>query len=306
MLEILASGWQLPRLPVGDWFNAAVEWLQENLGRLFDFIKLVLESAVDGITAALTALPPIAMVVIFAAIALLLSGWRMALFSLIGFGLIDSMGEFGAAMQTLAQVLLAAVIAVIIAVPLGILAARSDTASKIIKPVMDFLQTLPVFVYLIPVIFLFSIGVVPGLVATIIFALPPGVRLTELGIREVDKELVEAGEAFGSSPGRILTGIQIPLAMPSIMAGINQIIMLSLSMVVIAGIVGGPGLGQEVFSAVTRVQLGNGFEAGIGVVILAIFLDRVTASLRDRATRRGHVAETAATDTPARPAPSAV
>jgi glycine betaine/proline transport system permease protein len=284
---LTSSGWQLPRLPVGDWFNAAARWLQNNLGGFFDFLKAMLESVVDGITTALTALPSPAMVVIFAVLVLWLRGWKQGLFSLIGFGLIDSMGEFDAAMQTLAQVLFAGIIAVIIAVPAGILAAQSDTASKIIGPVLDFLRSLPAPVYLIPVVFLFSVGVVPGLLATIIFALPPGVRLTELGIRGVDRELVEAGEAFGSAPAGILTGIQLPLAMPSIMAGINQIIMLSLSMVVIAGMVDGPGLGQEIFDGVTGMRLGNAVEAGIGVVILAILLDRITTSPGDRAARRG-------------------
>src|SRR5690606_2666746 len=175
---------------------------------------------------------------------------------------------------------------------LGVLAARSDTASRIIKPIMDFLQTVPQFVYLIPAVIFFGIGVGPGVVATVMFALAPGVRLTELGIRQVDREMVEAGEAFGSPPMKILREIQIPLAMPSIMAGVNQIIMLSLSMVVIAGMVGTPGLGADVFEATTRLQLGAGFEYGVSVVILAIYLDRITASLSaksavSRARRRG-------------------
>jgi ABC-type proline/glycine betaine transport system permease subunit len=176
----------------------------------------------------------------------------------------------------------AAVVSVLIAVPLGIAAARNDGVSQTVRPVLDLMQTMPAFVYLIPAIFFFSIGVVPGVVATVIFALPPGVRLTELGIRGVDPEMVEAGEAFGTPPGRILSRIQIPLAMPSIMAGINQLILLSLSMVVIAGMVGAGGLGNEVLEGIQRVNIAQGFEGGLAVVVLAIFLDRLTSALGDR------------------------
>jgi ABC-type proline/glycine betaine transport system permease subunit len=171
---------------------------------------------------------------------------------------------------------------VLVSIPLGIAAARNDVVSRVVRPVLDLMQTMPAFVYLIPAIFFFSIGVVPGVVATVIFALPPGVRLTELGIRGVDAEMVEAGEAFGTPPGRILTRIQIPLAMPSIMAGINQLIMLSLSMVVIAGMVGAGGLGNEVLEGIQRVDIAQGFEGGLAVVVLAIFLDRITVALGDR------------------------
>ncbi|QUH01737.1 proline/glycine betaine ABC transporter permease [Saccharopolyspora erythraea] len=274
---------QLPRVPLGEWFQDLVNWLQDNIGPVFDFIDLAVRSAVSGLTALLTWPPELVMLAIFTALALWLRGWRFALFTLVGFGLVISMREFPPAMQTLALVLVASIIAVVIAIPVGILAARHRRVSLVVRPVLDLMQTMPAFVYLIPVIFFFNIGSVPGVVATVIFALPPGVRLTELGIRQVDAEVVEAGEAFGAPPSRILTGIQLPLAMPSIMAGVNQVIMLSLSMVVIAGMVGAEGLGTEVYTAVTRVQLGAGFEAGVAVVILAVYLDRITAVLSDRA-----------------------
>lgn len=273
---------QLPRVPVGDWFQTLVSWLEDNIGPFFDFIDLVVRSAVEGLTTALNWPPPLAMVGLLTVLALWLRGWKFALFALIGMGLVVSMQEFPSTMQTLALVLVASVVAIAVSVPLGILCARSDRAWQIVRPVLDLMQTMPPFVYLIPVIFFFNIGSVPGVIATVVFALPPGVRLTQLGIRQVDREVVEAGEAFGAPPRRILTGIQLPLAMPSIMAGINQVIMLALSMVVIAGMVGAEGLGAEVYTAVTRVQLGAGFEAGLSVVILAVYLDRITAVLSDR------------------------
>jgi glycine betaine/proline transport system permease protein len=273
---------QLPRVPIGDAFQAVVEWLNDNIGPVFDFIELVVSGAVAGLTAALTWLPDLVMVLVFTALAWWLRSWRLALFSLIGFGVIASIEEFDPAMETLGLVLVSSVLAVLIGIPIGILAARNQKVSHVVRPVLDLMQTLPAFVYLVPVIVFFNIGVVPGVVATVIFSLPPGVRLTELGIRQVDTEVVEAGEAFGARTGQILTGIQLPLAMPSIMAGINQVIMLSLSMVVIAGMVGAPGLGTNIYEAVTRVQLGQGFEAGLAVVILAVYLDRTTAVLSDR------------------------
>jgi glycine betaine/proline transport system permease protein len=217
--------------------------------------------------------------VIFALIGLLVRGWIFAIGSLLGFLLIIGMDQWTAAMQTLALVVVASVIAVIIAIPVGILAARKRGASAVIRPIMDLMQTMPAFVWLVPVVTLFSIGVVPGVIATIIFALPPGVRLTELGIRNVDHEIVEAANAFGATPRQTLFGVQLPLALPTIMAGVNQVIMLALSMAVIAGLVGAEGLGGQVTSAIATLDLGLGFEAGLSVVILAIYLDRVTAGI---------------------------
>jgi glycine betaine/proline transport system permease protein len=273
---------ELPRVPVGDWFDELVGWLTDNLEWLFDAIGTAVEGTVDALTSALTGPPALVLTVAFALVALLLSGWKLGLFTLLGFGLIESMELWEPAMDSLALVLVSAVVAVVISIPLGIAAARGDAVSRVVRPVLDLMQTMPAFVYLIPAIFFFSIGVVPGVVATVIFALPPGVRLTELGIRGVDAEMVEAGEAFGTPPGRILSRIQIPLAMPSIMAGINQLIMLSLSMVVIAGMVGAGGLGNEVLEGIQRVDIAQGFEGGLAVVVLAIFLDRLTSALGDR------------------------
>ena len=192
---------------------------------------------------------------------------------------IAGLNQWTNAMDTLALTLVAAFVAAVTSVRIGIWAARSDTVSSILKPVLDFLQTMPVFVYLIPAIILFGIGAVPGIVASIAFAMARGVRFTELGIRGVDTEVIEAGQAFGSSPARIFLQIQLPLARPTIMAGINQVIMLSLSMVVIASMVGAGGLGKDIIQALRRIDVGLGAEAGLSAVILAIILDRLTASL---------------------------
>jgi len=270
---------ELPRVPVGEWFDSLVSWCTDNLEWLFDGIGTAIETSVDGLTSVLTAPPPIVLALLLAVLALLVSGWKLAVFTVLGFALIDSMELWNDAMDSLALVIVAAVVSTVLSVPIGIAAARSDMVSSIVRPVLDFMQTMPAFVYLIPAIFFFSIGAVPGVVATVIFAMPPGVRLTELGIRGVDPEMVEAGEAFGTPPNRILTRIQIPLAMPSIMAGINQLIMLSLSMVVIAGMVGAGGLGGVVLEGINRVDVAKGFEGGVAVVILAIYLDRLTGAL---------------------------
>ncbi|TDD87380.1 ABC transporter permease [Actinomadura rubrisoli] len=280
--RVLAS--DLPRVPVGDGFDDLVTWCTDNLGWLFDGIGSAIESTVNGLTDVLNVLPPLVLTLVLALLALFLRGWKLGVFTLLGFGLIESMELWEPAMDSLALVLVSAVVSVVISIPVGIAAARSDLVSRVTRPVLDLMQTMPAFVYLIPAIFFFSIGVVPGVVATVIFSLPPGVRLTELGIRGVDPEMVEAGEAFGTPPNRILTRIQIPLAMPSIMAGVNQLIMLSLSMVVIAGMVGAGGLGGEVLEGINRVDVAKGFEGGVAVVVLAIFLDRITGALGDRTT----------------------
>jgi len=267
------------RLPLGSWVETAVAWLRDNLDALFDVITVVVRFLVDGLTDTLLAVPVPLAIVLFALIGWALRSWQMALGTAVSFTLIVAMDLWVASMQTLSLVLIAALVAVAIAIPLGIWSARNDTVRAILKPVLDFMQTMPGFVYLIPAITFFSIGVVPGVVATVIFALPPGVRLTELGIRGVDAETVEAGNAFGAKPGQILRGIQLPLAMPTIMAGVNQVIMLALSMAVLAGIVGADGLGKLVVQSVSTARLGIGVEAGLAVVIIAVYLDRVTAAL---------------------------
>lgn len=291
------------RLPFGDAVDTVVEWVTDHLGGLFDLIAAVFSFCYAWVEYFLSAPPFWAVTVVVVAIAAWAKGWKLAVGTLVGFALIASVGMWSAAMQSLALVLVAAAIAVLLSLPLGILAARSDTASRVIKPVLDFMQTTPAFVYLIPALILFGIGPVPGIIATVVFAIAPGVRLTELGIRGVSSEVVEAGAAFGSSPWRILRQIQLPLARPSIMAGVNQVIMLSLSMVVIAGMVGAGGLGGQIVNALNRIDVGLGAEAGVSVVVLAIVLDRITAAFGGERTRRVRAA--ARTDGPRTASPAA-
>jgi glycine betaine/proline transport system permease protein len=272
----------IPRLPFGSWVDVAVDWITTTFRGLFAAIKDLLSLLYDGLDQVLSGPPFWFVAVALALIALFAKGWKLALGSLIGFVVIAGVDQWGNAMDTLALVLLASLIALLAAVPLGIWAARDDKVSRVLRPVLDFMQTMPAFVYLIPTVVIFRVGVVPGIVATVIFAMAPGVRFTELGLRQVDREVVEAGHAFGSSEGRILRQIQLPLAMPTIMAGINQVIMLALSMVVIGGLVGAGGLGGQVVNALNRINVSLGFEAGLSVVILAMFLDRVTSALGTR------------------------
>jgi len=277
------------RLPLGEWAESFVDFITEWFGFVFDFIRAIFGGAYDVVDLVLSTPPFWVIIIVFGVLALMVRGWKFGVGTVIGLGLIVGVNQWENAMDSLALVLVASILAILFSVPLGILSARSQLASTIIKPILDFMQTMPAFVYLIPALLLFRIGVVPGIVATIIFAMAPGVRLTDLGIRSVDKEVVEAGQAFGASPSRILRQIQLPLAMPTIMAGINQVIMLSLSMVVIAGMVGAGGLGGDVVASLNRIDVALGFEAGVAVVILAMFLDRFTAALGGGKTPLGRL-----------------
>ncbi len=267
------------RIPIGEWGKFVVDWFTDTFQWLLDFISVVVGFLVEGFSDFLIAVPFPILIVAFALVGWLLRSWQLALGTAVMLLFVVAMDQWENAMLTFALVLVATIFTILIAVPIGILAARNDAFSAVVKPVLDFMQTMPAFVYLIFAIFFFGIGFVPGVFATLIFSLPPGVRFTELGIRGVDSETVEAGQAFGATPGKILRGIQLPLATPTIMAGINQVIMLALSMAVIAGMAGANGLGKEVVAAIATLNIPLGIEAGLGIVVLAVYLDRVTAAL---------------------------
>ncbi|GGN70404.1 glycine/betaine ABC transporter permease [Streptomyces albiflavescens] len=269
----------MPRIPFGDWVNDTVDWLLHHMAWLFDFFKTVFQGTYEGIDAVLQAPEPLLLAGIFAVIAFWLRGTSAGVLAFVGFAFIDSLELWEDAMVTLSLVLVATIIALVVSVPVGIWAARSDRVSGIVRPVLDFMQTLPAMIYLIPAILFFGTGAPAGIVATLIFALAPGVRMTELGIRQVDKELVEAADAFGTTPRNTLLRIQLPLALPTVMAGVNQVIMLGLSMAAIAGMVGTGGLGGDVNEAIGQLNVGLGSEAGVAIVILAIYLDRMTSAL---------------------------
>lgn len=272
-----------PTIDLGTWVEDGVDWFTATFDWLLGGIDDGLDWAYQAILSGLTAPPFLVMIAVFAALGWLARSWQFAIFAVLGFYLIAGMDQWEGAMETLTLVLISALLAVALAVPIGILAAKSQAVSNTVRPVLDFMQTLPPMVYLIPALAAFGIGEVPGMIATVVFAMPPGVRLTELAIRQVDAEVVEAGQAFGSPPGRILRQIQLPLALPTIMAGINQVIMLALSMVVLAAMVGAAGLGLDVLSGLNGLDVALGVEAGVSVVIIAIYLDRLVAALADRA-----------------------
>lgn len=266
----------LPKLPLAEWIEAFVQFLKNYFSVVFDIISKVIESVTEALVSVLSLGPPILLIVVIALIAWLVAHWRLSLFSFIGLGLVDNLGYWPETIDTLSLIIISVLISIVIGVPIGIWMSQNRSIQSIITPMLDFMQTMPAFVYLIPAVVFFGLGMVPGVIATIIFSMPPTVRLTNLGIRQVDEELVEAANAFGSTTGQRLTKVQVPLAMPTIMAGINQTIMLSLSMVVIASLVGAPGLGTIVYRAITQVNIGMGFEGGIALVILAMVLDGIT------------------------------
>lgn len=269
----------LIRVPIGDYTEKAVNWLTTNLAGFFGGIKAGLEGIIDGISAGLILIPVVLFIIIIMLLAWWLSGKGLAIFSAVGLLVVDNIGLWNPAMETLSLVITATLIALVIGLPLGILMAQNNTADKIIRPILDFMQTMPAFVYLIPAVYFFDLGTVPGAVSTIIFAMPPIVRLTNLGIREVSKDLIEASRSFGSTPAQMLFKVQMPLAIPTILAGLNQTIMLSLSMVVISAMIGADGLGKIVLQGITQMKMGDGFEGGLAVVIIAMILDRLTQGL---------------------------
>jgi ABC-type proline/glycine betaine transport system permease subunit len=269
----------IPQIPLAKWINGIIFWVIDNFGGFFSALSSLIEGVVGGISFILSTPPALVMVAVFTVVAFFLAGWRIALFTVIGLLLVISLGLWELTMTTLALILVATVVCLAIGIPIGIIAAKSPRLEEFILPVLDLMQTMPAFVYLVPFVFLMNLGAAPALLATVIFATPPAVRLTMLGIQQVPSETVEAAHAFGSTFRQTLFKVELPLSLSSIRAGINQVIMLSLSMVVIAGLVGFEGLGKPVVEGLQQLNVGLAFEGGIGIVVLAIILDRVTRGI---------------------------
>jgi choline ABC transporter permease protein len=264
------------KIPFGDWMAAFVELLKDNAMGAFDILSNVISFVVDGFTGLLEAVPaPIMILVLAVGTYFLRRSWSLVLFTLFALLFVLNQGYWNETMETLSLVLFSALISTAIGVPLGIAAAHRGWLFSALRPILDLMQTLPTFVYLLPTLVLFGLGTVPGLISTIIFALPAPVRLTHLGVTSVPRPLIEAGEAFGATKWQLLWKVELPSARPTIVAGVTQCIMLSLSMVVIAALVGAGGLGVPVVRALNQVRVGMGFEAGFAIVLIAIWLDRI-------------------------------
>ncbi|MDR5652216.1 ABC transporter permease [Ruixingdingia sedimenti] len=278
----------LATLPFDDWVNAFVRgWLVPNFRPTFRAAQVPVSAVLAGLDWFFRWMPMLVTTAAFALVAWRTAGRATAIITVLGFAFIDMIGLWNHTMTTLAMIVTSVLFCTVIGIPAGILAARSDRAWRVIRPVLDIMQTIPSFVYLVPIVMLFGVGMAPGIIATIIFALPPIVRLTNLGIRNVRADLIEAAEAFGSTPWQMLWDLQLPLAMRTIMAGLNQTLMLALSMVVIAALIGAGGLGLVVNTGLGRLDVGGATAGGVAIVILAIVLDRITQGIADGAGLRG-------------------
>lgn len=275
---------QIPTIPIVKWADMLVAWLRDNAQWFFEPIKDALNGVVNGLSDALIAIPPLVFILIIVALTIFITKkkWGLSIFALLGLLVILNLGFWEQTMLTLSLILTSSSISILIGIPLGVWMSKSKMVQDIVTPILDIMQTMPAFVYLIPAVSFFGIGMVPGIIASVIFAMPPVVRLTNFGIRQVSTELIEAADAFGSTPSQKLFKVQLPIAKNTIMAGVNQTIMLALSMVVIASMIGADGLGVEVFRAVTRNEAGQGFASGLAIVILAMILDRITQALNKK------------------------
>lgn len=273
-------------IPLDSWVTTGIDWIVSHFRPVFQGIRVPVDYILSAFQHLLLGMPAPVAIVLFALIAWQMSSLGMGIATLVSLIIIGAIGAWSQAMVTLALVLTSLLFCIVIGLPLGIWLARNEKAAKIIRPLLDAMQTTPAFVYLVPIVMLFGIGNVPGVVVTIIFALPPIVRLTILGIKQVPADLVEAANSFGANPRQMLFKVQLPLAMPTIMAGVNQTLMLALSMVVIASMIAVGGLGQMVLRGIGRLDMGLATVGGVGIVILAIILDRLTQSVgRDKRSR---------------------
>ncbi len=264
---------------IGPYVEKIIDWLTLNFDQVFSGIKLSITAIVKGLDNLLLLFPSYLLILLLALLAWRLSGLGTAIFTILGLLFVNAMGLWKLTVSTISLVISSSLIALLFGVPLGIWAAKNNVVNRILRPILDFMQTMPAFVYLIPAVIFFGMGQVPAVIATVVFAMPPVVRLTNLGIRQVPKDVIEASRSFGSTGSQLLFKVQLPMSIPTILAGINQTIMLSLSMVVISSMIGAGGLGDQVLRGMTQLRIGEGFEAGVAVVILAMVLDRLTQSL---------------------------
>jgi len=274
-------------IPLESWVDSGLEWVVENFRPLFQAIRVPIDATLSAIEASLLATPALVVVAIVSLIAWQVAGRKLAIASALSLVAIGLIGAWPETMVTFSLVLTSVFFSMVIGLPIGIWLSRSDRAAATVRPILDAMQTTPAFVYLVPIVMLFGIGNVPGVVVTIIFALPPLIRLTNLGIRQVPADLVEASRSFGASPGQLLFKVQLPLAMPTIMAGVNQTLMLCLSMVVIASMIAVGGLGQMVLRGIGRLDMGLATVGGVGIVLLAIVLDRITQAMGEEKRHKG-------------------
>ncbi|MDY6821728.1 MAG: ABC transporter permease subunit [Deferribacterota bacterium] len=273
----------IPRLPLGEWIEIFINFLVDKLSVFTNAFSNLTEQWLDWLELAFLSIPPWVFIIIVTVITLFITKRKgITLFAFIGLFLILNFNLWEASISTLSLVVVATLFSIIIGIPIGILSALYEYIYRIVTPILDFMQTLPAFVYLVPAISFFGLGKVPAIFATVVFSVPPTIRLTSLGIRQVSEELIECSKAFGSNKRQRLVQLQLPLAKSTIMAGINQTIMLALSMVVIAAMIGAGGLGGEVWRGIQRLWIGRSFEAGIGIVIIAIILDRITQSIANK------------------------
>ncbi|EGC84554.1 ABC transporter permease [Anaerococcus hydrogenalis] len=277
----------IPSIPLVGFIDNLVEWLRLHASFIFNPIRDFINFTVELFIKIFSVFPPLLFIILVAALAYYLTKKikGITIFSILSLLLIWNLDYWDDMVITLSIVVTSALLAIIIGIPLGIWTSKSESVEKVIMPLLDFMQTMPAFVYLIPAVSFFGIGMAPGVISSVIFAMPPAVRMTNLGIKEVPSDLVEAADSFGSTPKQKLFELELPMAKPSIMAGINQTLMLTLSMVVVASMIGAPGLGNVIYTSVSRNDVGVGFASGIAIVILAVILDRLTQALSKKNNR---------------------
>ncbi|NMF96919.1 glycine betaine/L-proline ABC transporter permease ProW [Aromatoleum toluolicum] len=278
----LLDPFQHLQIPLGEWVESSLNYVVQNFRGVFRAVRWPIDQVLNGIEGLLLSVPPTIGITLGSLLGWQIAGRRMGILCAVTLFMLGLIGVWAESMTTLALVLTSVFFCGLFGVPLGILCARYDRMEKTLRPVLDAMQTLPAFVYLVPVVMLFGIGNVPGVLVTIVFALPPLVRLTNLGIRQVPADKIEAARAFGCTPWQMLTRVQLPLATQTMMAGLNQTLMLSLSMVVIASMISVAGLGQMVLRGIGRLDMGLATVGGMGLVLLAIFLDRLTQAMGER------------------------